>query len=319
MDKEALSGIDLAASMRTGAFRNPFLTRRGRPTGQITAAFLKWLLNQPDVIQAGRLLWRDRRPGTQTPEYALIETLASDTLPEPPQWPVFVFGSNLAGRHGAGAAEYAARLYQAVTGIGRGRTGHAYALPTKDEQLNPRPIAAVLEEIDALAEYARTNPDIRLRLTRVGCGLAGLDEAAIREHAVATLPDQVELPGLWRPAEALPRVIVAGSRPFKDQERLARALDQVRDKLGQFEVVSGGAAGADTLGEDYAIAHTLPLRRFPAYWDQLDRSAGRFRNQVMAWYATHLVAFHQNNSPGTGHMIKTARAAGLTVAAISCP
>ena len=48
---------------------------------------------------------------------------------------IFVFGSNLAGRHGAGAALYAARKYGAKYGVGVGRTGDAYALPTKDENL----------------------------------------------------------------------------------------------------------------------------------------------------------------------------------------
>ena len=128
----------------------------------------------------------------------------------------------------------------------------------------------------------------------------------------------VQLPGTWTfdAKRFLPRVIVAGSRGFDDRPRAFRALDQVHGKLGRFEIVSGGAKGADTLGEDYAVEHGLPFRRFPADWDGLGKAAGRHRNEVMAWYATHLLAFHVGDSPGTAHMISAAQAAGLTLAVI---
>lgn len=53
---------------------------------------------------------------------------------------IFVFGSNLAGRHGKGAALYARQHYGAIYGQGVGRQGNSYAIPTKDGKLNPLPL-----------------------------------------------------------------------------------------------------------------------------------------------------------------------------------
>ena len=54
---------------------------------------------------------------------------------------IFVFGSNLAGRHGKGAALFARQERGAIYGVGQGRTGNAYAIPTKDERLRTLPRA----------------------------------------------------------------------------------------------------------------------------------------------------------------------------------
>lgn len=56
---------------------------------------------------------------------------------------VFVFGSNLAGRHGKGAALEAAQHWGAQYGVGEGRTGNAYALPTKDANLRTLPLLEI--------------------------------------------------------------------------------------------------------------------------------------------------------------------------------
>ena len=53
---------------------------------------------------------------------------------------IFVFGSNLAGRHGKGAAKYARNNLGAVYGVGEGLTGDCYALPTKDYNIKTRPL-----------------------------------------------------------------------------------------------------------------------------------------------------------------------------------
>jgi hypothetical protein len=87
---------------------------------------------------------------------------------------IFVFGSNLTGRHGAGAALHARKWWDAELGVGRGRTGRAYALPTKDEKLHTLPVAAIEENINDFVAYARSNTDDTFILTPVGCGLAGL-------------------------------------------------------------------------------------------------------------------------------------------------
>lgn len=86
---------------------------------------------------------------------------------------VWVFGSNLAGRHGAGAAKLAAQRYGARYGQGIGAAGSSYAIPTKDAQLRTMPISAIAPHVAVFLEHARAHPDIEFFVTRVGCGLAG--------------------------------------------------------------------------------------------------------------------------------------------------
>ncbi len=89
--------------------------------------------------------------------------------------PVFVFGSNKAGRHGKGAALYAKKAWGAEPGVGEGPTGRAYALPTKDEKLRSMSLEEVDEAIGRFVDHAKTNGDKIFMLTPVGCGLAGND------------------------------------------------------------------------------------------------------------------------------------------------
>ena len=86
---------------------------------------------------------------------------------------IFVFGSNLAGRHGKGAALYAHDVYGAKYGVGRGPTGQAYAIPTKDANLNTLALLHIEREAQEFLEYARHHKDEVFFVTRIGCGLAG--------------------------------------------------------------------------------------------------------------------------------------------------
>jgi len=86
---------------------------------------------------------------------------------------IFVFGSNLAGRHGAGAAAFAKYWYGAQYGVGEGRTGQSYAIPTKDESLNTLRLDRILGYVCEFIEYAKKHPHEKFFVTRIGCGLAG--------------------------------------------------------------------------------------------------------------------------------------------------
>ena len=86
---------------------------------------------------------------------------------------IFVFGSNLAGRHGAGAAKFAHERYGAEYGVGLGQTGCAYAIPTKDDNLNTLPLDNIEFFIEMFIKHAELNPDDEFLLTPIGCGLAG--------------------------------------------------------------------------------------------------------------------------------------------------
>ena len=86
---------------------------------------------------------------------------------------IFVFGSNLAGIHGAGAAKEAFKDWGAIWGQPSGPMGRAYAIPTKDEKLRPLPLHSIKVHADLFVLYATTMPKVHFLLTEVGCGLAG--------------------------------------------------------------------------------------------------------------------------------------------------
>lgn len=109
---------------------------------------------------------------------------------------VFVFGSNLAGRHGAGAALFA-RLHQgAIYGQGVGRQGNSYALPTKDEHLRSLSLEEIKTYVDQFLSYAEYHPELDFIVTRVGCGLAGYTDDDIRPMFDAA-PSNCHLPEEW--------------------------------------------------------------------------------------------------------------------------
>lgn len=86
---------------------------------------------------------------------------------------IFVFGSNLAGRHGKGAALYARQKHGAIYGQGTGRQGNSYAIPTKDEHLRVLPLDRIKPYVDEFLEYASSNLNETFFITAIGCGLAG--------------------------------------------------------------------------------------------------------------------------------------------------
>ena len=111
---------------------------------------------------------------------------------------VFVFGSNYAGRHGAGAAAYAHRYRSARMGTGVGRTGQCYALPTKDTKIETLTLNQINENVQAFIRYAYANPHLQFQVTCIGCGLAGLDHADIAPM-FSNAPANCWFDTLWEP------------------------------------------------------------------------------------------------------------------------
>jgi hypothetical protein len=109
---------------------------------------------------------------------------------------IFVFGSNLAGRHGAGAALQAHLLFGAEYGIGEGLTGRCYAFPTLDRWLRTRSYRSLRESRDRLYATARALPDKTFLLTKVGCGLAGYPEETMKA-LFARCPANIVKPEGW--------------------------------------------------------------------------------------------------------------------------
>jgi Domain of unknown function (DUF7007) len=93
--------------------------------------------------------------------------------------PIFVFGSNLAGRHGKGAALFARQHRGAIYGQSVGLQGDSYAIPTKDEQLRTLPLDRIKAHVDDFLLFAGAHPALTFQVTAIGCGLAGYKPAQI--------------------------------------------------------------------------------------------------------------------------------------------
>jgi hypothetical protein len=92
---------------------------------------------------------------------------------------VWVFGSNMAGRHGKGAALVARNHFGAAAGYFNGRMGSCYAIPTKDRNFKVLTKEQALPFIQAFVRYTHEHPMESFFVTRVGCGLSGIPDAKI--------------------------------------------------------------------------------------------------------------------------------------------
>lgn len=129
------------------------------------------------------------------------------------------------------------------------------------------------------------------------------------------------------------KVIIAGSRKFDDYELLKRSCDYyLKNITDEICIVSGKAAGADTLGEKYAKERGYSIKEFPADWNNFDEPsvikinkygkkynalAGHNRNEKMAEYADGLIAYYTDGSKGTKNMIEKAEKHNLLVRVIN--
>lgn len=100
------------------------------------------------------------------------------------------------------------------------------------------------------------------------------------------------------------KTIIAGSRTCLDYALLCDTV--IKSRFEITEVVSGKAPGADTLGEQWAVNNSIPIKEFPANWKKFGNKAGPLRNQEMADYAEALLALWDGKSHGTSDMIDRA-------------
>lgn len=118
-------------------------------------------------------------------------------ITELPPGHIFVFGSNTAGIHGAGAARTAVEKFGAMFGHGIGLQGRSYAIPTKDENLCTLPLDEIKEEVDRFIHFATQQSTMTFHVTKIGCGLAGYHEDDIRPM-FKDAPANCILPEGWR-------------------------------------------------------------------------------------------------------------------------
>jgi hypothetical protein len=112
--------------------------------------------------------------------------------------PIFVFGSNLAGIHGAGAALFARKSRGAILGKGVGLMGESYAIPTKGYNLEVLPKHAIVLEVVKFNMFTWNNPGMEFQVTKVGCGLSGYRDDEIAFMFTGANHNNTKFDEAWR-------------------------------------------------------------------------------------------------------------------------
>lgn len=106
--------------------------------------------------------------------YVIRCGITPDNIAALPKNGIFVFGSNLRGMHGGGAAAFAYRHFGARIGVGVGLQGQSYAIPTMQGG-----VETIRPYVDQFIAFARTNPHLHFYVTPIGCGIAGFSSTDI--------------------------------------------------------------------------------------------------------------------------------------------
>lgn len=122
---------------------------------------------------------------------AVGRRIAPDRIAELRDDEIFVFGSNLAGMHGGGAARMACRCFGAVWGQGVGLQGRSYAIPTMQGG-----VETIRPYVDEFIDFARRHPHLKFLVTEIGCGIAGFTPEEIAPLFAAA----VSVENIWLPA-----------------------------------------------------------------------------------------------------------------------
>ncbi len=118
--------------------------------------------------------------------------IASDRISDLGENEIFVFGSNIQGAHGGGAAWYAHKKFGAEWGVGEGLTGRTYALPTMEGD------ASLKKAVEHFITCAKAHPELTFLVTAVGCGIAGYTPAEVAPlFREATALENVYLPKVF--------------------------------------------------------------------------------------------------------------------------
>jgi len=132
-----------------------------------------------------------KKPTGITP--SIISSLKDDEI--------FVFGSNLAGRHGGGAARTAMK-WGAVIGQGTGKQGQTYAIPTMFNTT-----AEIKPYVIEFINFAKRHPEFRFLVTKIGCGIAGFSVTEMAELFRPVIHEQIH--NIYLPIEFV-KVLVLG-------------------------------------------------------------------------------------------------------------
>lgn len=217
-----------------------------------------------------------------------------------------MFGSNLAGRHGKGAALDARQNHGAQLGVGRGLTGQSYALPTKGYRIESLPLRVIGEYVREFLAFAAERPDMRFFTTRIGCGLAGFSDEQVAPLFARRTPN-VHLCGKWLQILGElkhPRVFITGFCEPPQPEKVAHPLRKMQEALvaESAEIVCAESGPLAPLIQDWAAKvglKTLRIRDRPHASGNADIER---RNQLMVWYSTRGLVFQDREDSNYRHI-----------------
>ena len=210
---------------------------------------------------------------------------------------VFQFGSNNDGFHGSGSAGYASfgesgnvwRKYDyaskpngwkgkwnvkgASVGPQVGTEGKSYAIPTVTRAGAKRsiPLETIKGSIQVFYAFAKSRPHLKFFVAQgIEGNLNGYSAQEMASIYSGEIPENVYFDEVF--AKLLNKsgglkTIVAGSRSVSDYSSVSAAIKESNFQIS--EIVSGTAKGVDSLGERWAEENNIPIKRFPAPWDNV--------------------------------------------------
>lgn len=191
---------------------------------------------------------------------------------------VFVFGSNLAGRHGGGAARAALLKFGAIMGQGVGLQGQSYAIPTMQGG-----VETIKPYVDEFIDFAKAHPELKFYVTRIGCGIAGFkDEEIAPLFQDALGVDNIILPKSFAD-------IIEPKFPF-DIASFEDAINWTLPRLQLFYRDTNVAGDLDKLAEAYRNRNII---RGGFFIDCTSRAAKLVKNVRFIIASAHAAAIWQ--------------------------
>ena len=116
--------------------------------------------------------------------------ISTDYITELKENEIFVFGSNIEGMHGGGAARIAYEEFGAIWGKGVGLQGQSYGIPTMHGGVD-----VIKPYVDEFVNFAKSHPELKFLVTRIGCGIAGFTD----EEIAPLFKDAIEIENIYLP------------------------------------------------------------------------------------------------------------------------
>lgn len=205
---------------------------------------------------------------------------------------VWVFGSNLRGIHGKGAALSAKKHHNAATGLGEGISQGqfcSYALPTKDRNIKTLDLEAIQHYIENMLVEVITHPNWQFTVTRVGCGLAGLLDStmqtlfnnAFKGLRLESSPPNLDLPALW-----------SRQLDYKGEAISGHELESVMPEFSKLKikVCRVISTGVNDLLEKEAIKLGIDIVRVPLFLEYFGKEDAAFEQTQEIFRRSTLVA-----------------------------